>query len=79
MEMRWSQIDWNQAEEYVNRLQIRIVKATLENKWRLIKRLQYLLTRSFYAKAIAIKRVVTNKGFRTNENILFLMSDMPIV
>jgi len=29
MEMRWSQIDWNQAEEYVNRLQIRIVKATL--------------------------------------------------
>ncbi|ABR47268.1 hypothetical protein Amet_3361 [Alkaliphilus metalliredigens QYMF] len=65
MKMKWSQIDWNQAEEYVNRLQIRIVKATLENKWRLIKRLQYLLTHSFYAKAIAIKRVVTNKGKNT--------------
>jgi RNA-directed DNA polymerase len=63
--MKWSQIDWNQAEEYVNRLQIRIVKATLENKWRLIKRLQYLFTHSFYAKAIAIKRVVTNKGKNT--------------
>jgi RNA-directed DNA polymerase len=65
MKMKWSQIDWNQAEEYVNRLQLRIAKATLENKWRLIKRLQYLLTHSFYAKAIAIKRVVTNKGKNT--------------
>lgn len=65
MKMKWSQIDWKQAEEYVNRLQIRIVKATLENKWRLVKRLQYLITHSFYAKAIAVKRVVTNKGKNT--------------
>ena len=65
MEHNWNQIDWEKAEEHVNRLQIRIVKATLEQKWRLVKRLQYLLTNSFYAKALAVKRVVTNKGKNT--------------
>lgn len=65
MELNWNQIDWEKAEEHVNRLQIRIVKATLEQKWRLVKRLQYLLTNSFYAKALAVKRVVTNKGKNT--------------
>lgn len=67
MKLRWSQINWTEAEEQVSRLQIRIVKATLEQKWRLVKRLQYLMTNSFYAKAIAVKRVITNKGKRTRE------------
>lgn len=65
MKLRWSQINWTEAEEQVSRLQIRIVKATLEQKWRLVKRLQYLMTNSSYAKAIAVKRVITNKGKRT--------------
>lgn len=65
MKLRWSQINWTEAEEQVSRLQIRIVKATLEQKWRLVKRLQYLMTNSFYAKAIAVRRVITNKGKRT--------------
>ena len=65
MKLQWDQIDWKTAEEQVNRLQVRIVKATLEQKWRLVKRLQYLMTNSFYAKALAVKRVVTNKGKRT--------------
>ena len=56
---------WKKAEEQVNRLQIRIVKATLEQKWRLVKRLQYLITHSFYAKALAVRRVVTNPGKKT--------------
>ena len=34
----------------------------MEQKWRLVKRLQYLLTNSFYVKALAVKWVVTNKG-----------------
>ncbi|MBQ6387493.1 MAG: reverse transcriptase N-terminal domain-containing protein, partial [Ruminococcus sp.] len=46
-------------------LQFRIAKATLENKQNTVKRLQYLLTHSFYAKLIAVKRVTTNKGKRT--------------
>ena len=61
----WNQIDWKEAEEQVNRVQIRIVKATLEQKWRLIKRLQYLITNSFYAKALTVRRVVTNSGKKT--------------
>ncbi len=65
MKLQWNQIDWKKAEEQVNRLQVRIVKATLEQKWRLVKRLQYLMTNSFYAKALAVKRVVSNRGKKT--------------
>ena len=62
---KWTEIDWTKASEYVNRLQVRIVKATIAKKWNLVKRLQYLLTHSFYAKAIAVKKVTQNKGKRT--------------
>ena len=62
---KWKEINWKQAELYVNRLQVRIVKAVQENKWRLVKRLQKLVTNSFYAKALAIRRVTTNKGKKT--------------
>lgn len=62
---KWKDINWEKAEEYVNRLQIRIVKAKLADKNNLVKRLQYLLVHSFYAKAIAIKKVSSNKGKRT--------------
>ena len=31
--VKWKQINWEQAETYINRLQIRIVKAVKENKW----------------------------------------------
>ncbi len=63
--VKWKQIDWEQAETYINRLQIRIVKAVKGNKWRLVKRLQYLITHSFYGKALAVKRVISNKGKNT--------------
>lgn len=63
---QWKEIDWKKAEEFVNRLQIRIVKATKANKKNLVKRLQYLLVNSFYAKVIAIKKVTSNKGKRTS-------------
>lgn len=58
-------IDWHKAEQEVNRLQIRIVKATQQKDYNAVKRLQYLLTHSFYAKALAVKRVVTNDGRKT--------------
>lgn len=63
--VKWKQINWKQAEAYINRLQIRIVKAVQENKWRLVRRLQYLITHSFYGKALAVKRVISNKGKNT--------------
>ena len=63
--LKWKEINWKQAELYVNRLQVRIVKAVQADKWRLVKRLQKLITNSFYAKALAVKRVITNKGKNT--------------
>ena len=63
--LKWKEINWKQAELYVNRLQVRIVKAVQNNKWRVVKRLKNLVTNSFYAKALAVKRVVTNKGKKT--------------
>ncbi|MHC1599816.1 MAG: group II intron reverse transcriptase/maturase [Candidatus Methanospirareceae archaeon] len=63
--LQWIDIDWKKVEEYVNRLQIRITKAVKQEKWHLVKRLQYLLTHSFYAKLLAVRRVTQNKGKRT--------------
>lgn len=63
--LNWKNIDWKQARIYVNRLQVRIVKAVQKGKWRLVKRIQKLLTNSFYAKALAVKKVVSNKGKNT--------------
>ena len=44
---------------------LRIAKAVKENRVGKIKSLQWTLTHSFYAKAIAVKRVTENKGKRT--------------
>lgn len=65
LQAQWKSIDWVEAENFVNRIQVRIVKAVKEDKWNLVKRLQYLLTHSFYAKAVAIKRVTSSKGKNT--------------
>lgn len=62
---QWKNIDWHKAETHVNRLQIRIAKATQEKKWNTVKRLQYLLTHSYYAKMLAVRKVTTNKGKKT--------------
>ena len=61
----WSKIDWKKVETGVKALQTRIAKATKEQKWNLVKRLTYLLTHSFYAKLLAVRKVTTNKGKRT--------------
>jgi len=37
----------------------------LEERWNKVKSLQNLLTNSFYAKLLAIKRVTSNKGKST--------------
>jgi RNA-directed DNA polymerase len=62
---QWKSIDWKQAEAEVNRLQVRIAKATQEKKLNTVKRLQYLLTHSYYAKLLAVRKVTTNKGKKT--------------
>jgi len=62
----WETIDWNKASAYVKKLQMRIVKAQKEGHYSKVKSLQWLLTHSFYAKALAVKRVTSNKGKRTS-------------
>lgn len=53
MEKQWNQICWKPIEKRVNKLQSRITKAIIEGKKSLAKKLQYLLTNSFYAKLLA--------------------------
>lgn len=61
----WHSIDWASCHQKVRDLQARIVKATLEGKHRKAKSLQWLLTNSFSAKALAVKRVTENQGRNT--------------
>jgi RNA-directed DNA polymerase len=63
--LRWETIDWDQAAAAVRRLQRRIAKAVHDGKFRKAKALQWLLTHSWSAKVLAVRRVVTNKGKRT--------------
>ena len=63
---QWESIDWTQVEKEVNRLQTRIAKATVKGDKNKVKRLQYLLTHSFYAKAYSVKKVTSNKGKNTS-------------
>lgn len=65
-EQTWESIDWNKCERVVNKLQARIVKAQKEGRCGKVKALQWTLTHSFYAKALAIKRVASNNGKNTS-------------
>jgi RNA-directed DNA polymerase len=65
LEVSWHQINWYEAHQHVRRLQLRIAEATREGKTRKVKSLQRLLTHSFHAKAIAVKRVTENRGKAT--------------
>ena len=61
----WTSIDWKLTYGNVRVMQIRLAKATREGDWRRVKALQRMLTRSFSAKALAVKRVTENQGKRT--------------
>jgi len=63
--LKWKQINWSVVRAYVYQLQVRIAKAIRDGRWNKAKALQHLLTRSFAAKLLAIKLVISNKGSRT--------------
>ncbi|PTY02953.1 group II intron reverse transcriptase/maturase [Verrucomicrobia bacterium LW23] len=73
----WDQIPWPQHERCVRQLQARLVKATRERRRGKVKALQWLLTHSFSAKALAVERVTGNKGKRTSgvDRKLWLTAD----
>lgn len=62
----WQEIDFKAAERSVKKLQMRIAKAVKEKKWGKVKALQWTMTHSFYAKALAVKQVTENQGKRTS-------------
>lgn len=63
--MEWTSINWRRVQKNVRVMQIRLAKATQEGDWRRVKSLQRWLTRSFSAKALAVRRVTENQGKRT--------------
>ena len=64
--LTWDGMNWSKCETYVRKLQARIVKAQKEGRHNKVKTLQWMLTHSFYAKALAVKRVTSNKGKNTS-------------
>ena len=65
VQVNWRAINWLKVHRIVRRLQARIVKAMQAGRWGKVKALQHLLTHSFSAKALAVKRVTDNQGKRT--------------
>lgn len=61
----WRAIDWKACCHEVRKLQARIAKEVREGRWRKVKALQWLLTHSFSAKALAVRRVTENQGKNT--------------
>ena len=76
----WSRLPWNKFEIATNRLQMRIAKAEREGRKGKVKALQRILTCSYAAKALAVKRVTTNKGSKTSgiDGILWSTSNQKI-
>ena len=64
-QVEWHSIDWARCYKRIRKLQVRIAKAFREGKYGKAKALQWLLTHSFSAKVLAIRRVTENKGKNT--------------
>ena len=61
----WKLINWDKQKQFVKSLQLRIAKAIREGKHNKVKALQWMLTHSFAAKLLAVKRITENSGKRT--------------
>ena len=57
--------NWNKIHKNVRKLQMRIAKAVSENKFHKAKSIFRLLVNSYYAKLLAIIKVINNKGGKT--------------
>jgi RNA-directed DNA polymerase len=61
----WNFIPWDKVYKIVRSLQRRIAKAISEGDRNKVRTLQWLLTHSFAAKLLAVKRVTENSGKNT--------------
>lgn len=64
-ELTWGALDWQHVTKKVEQLQMRIAKAVREKRYGKVQTLQWLLTHSFFAKLLAVKRVAQNSGAKT--------------
>ncbi|HCE8694816.1 TPA: group II intron reverse transcriptase/maturase [Pseudomonas aeruginosa] len=62
----WHDLDWARIQQTVWKTQLKIAQATREGDWRRVKRLQRLLTHSFYGRCLAVRRVTENRGRKTS-------------
>ena len=61
----WHHIEWSIIYRTVRGIQVRIAKAARKGQSRKVKNLQRMLTRSFAARALAVRRVTENRGKKT--------------
>jgi RNA-directed DNA polymerase len=61
----WHSINWKRANRNVRRLQRRIAQAQQQDKRRKVRALQFILTRYYSARCLAVRRVTENSGKRT--------------
>ncbi len=65
LKMNRFEFDFKKLQANVRKLQTRIVKAQQMGRYNKVKALQWVLTHSFSAKILAVKRVTENKGKNT--------------
>lgn len=61
----WHKINWKAAQTRTGRLQEEIIKKYLEGEINEVYKLQRKLVRSFAARALAVRKTITNKGKKT--------------
>ncbi|WP_249102636.1 group II intron reverse transcriptase/maturase [Argonema galeatum] len=62
----WKQLNWKKIEKAVFKLQKHIYRASQSGNVKLVRRLQKLLSKSYYAKCLAVRRVTQdNSGKKT--------------
>lgn len=62
---QWHNIDWGKAETKVKELQAKITVAIMKKEIKEVYRLQWILIQCFEARALAIRKIITNKGGKT--------------
>ena len=76
----WDHLAWSHLKDEVNQLQMRIAKAAREGKKGKVKALQFILTRSFSGRTLAVKHVCSNKERKTPgvDNVLWISNQQKI-
>lgn len=62
----WHEIDWKKADLRVKDIQEKIVIAIMKNDLKEVYKQQWYMIKTFEPKALPIRRVVTNKGGKTD-------------